>query len=538
MLYMKDGYVFYQRLQDLDQPRNWKKYYQSGMNEFNSISLAAQEVTYSDIAARLKSIGLAEQAKEINLLEEVFGVKGLGHLTLADYPKFIKILNEMMGLKDEYKNLLSRLKRSKGKERSPAAASYFDSRLRTAITESIRDFVNTDSSIEMIINGNYQAWAEKIDSIVRKSIDKAVKAMSNQKDKVGGEDVTIWKEAINLLQRTESQLNQFKNDIISRYNLNNIASNVFKWQEQRIKEGNIKSTRGLSTQVKTAMNLGEIGARSAAGFVQEYVASAMPTSFTVGSKGGGTLKSNITKTDNIKLFTATTEVDLDAIFEEMNTQINSLTLEDNRANIERFYNNYMLKMDDGFIVYENVKNYSLNENFRGFSFGGVQPLSELPAVLDRIGLNINGDDLVHKLYNTINGAIGEGQDESIKNDLSLTMSGAIANFLFDDWNSIGGSNDRAIHMFNLNGVLIPLSYLLMAMAESITTFQRQSSQYIKVDFTLPDSILYPEPVQAKSKFDVYDFWNKQRLDVEARSTFSIKFLGSFKNIIGSLLKAF
>ena len=49
MLYLKDGYVFYQRLQNPDQPEPWKKYYQSGLNEFNSIDVYTENITFTYI---------------------------------------------------------------------------------------------------------------------------------------------------------------------------------------------------------------------------------------------------------------------------------------------------------------------------------------------------------------------------------------------------------------------------------------------------------------------------------------------------------
>lgn len=531
MVYLKDGYVFYQRLNSPDGQQNWKNLYQSAMSDFSSMELGSYQTTYSDIADRLISAGQAEQAKERRLLQEIFGVN-IGNISLNEYPKFIKTINELMGLKDQFQNLIVKLRRNKGKERAPTAASYFDSYLSTAITKRLRGFIDTQKGMELIADGNYNGWIEELTGIIETSIEDAVKKMSEQKDKIDGEEVRIWAEAASLLQKTNGQLQQFKNDVFKRFNLQNVIREIFDWQTKRYQEQR-KTTRGLAKMVKGSMNMGEIGARSAAGFVEEYIVSSMQSM----SRDGGTLSSNMVKSDNIHLFSATVDISLDNIFQQLNDSLTGNSLEKNRGIIENFYNNYLGKIKDGFIVFENVKNYSLGNNFRGFSTGKSQPLSQLPSILNEIGLNIDGDSLVNLLYNTIGGAIGEDRQSYVRDQIRLSMSGAIANFLFDDWQMIGQSGDRSIHIFNLNGVLVPLSYLLISMGEAIKRVQRAPSDYFKVTFNMPGSILWPERVPMSDGENIYDYWEQQRQDVESRSTFSIKFLANFKSLLGQLIKA-
>ena len=531
MVYLKDGYVFYQRLNSPDGQQNWKNLYQSAMSDFSSMELGSYQTTYSDIADRLISAGQAEQAKERRLLQEIFGAN-IGNISLNEYPKFIKTINELMGLKDQFQNLIVKLRRNKGRERAPTAASYFDSYLSTAITKRLRGFIDTQKGMELIADGNYNGWMEELTEIIETSIEDAVKKISEQKDKIDGEEVRIWAEAASLLQKTNGQLQQFKNDVFKRFNLQNVIREIFDWQTKRYQEQR-KTTRGLAKTVKGSMNMGEIGARSAAGFVEEYIVSSMQSM----SRGGGTLSSNMVKSDNIHLFSATVDISLDNIFQQLNDSLTGNSLEKNRGIIENFYNNYLSKIKDGFIVFENVKNYSLGNNFKGFSAGTSQPLSQLPSILNEIGLNIDGDSLVNLLYNTIGGAIGEDRQSYVRDQIRLSMSGAIANFLFDDWQMIGQSGDRSIHIFNLNGVLVPLSYLLISMGEAIKRVQRAPSDYFKVTFNMPGSILWPERVPMSDGENIYDYWEQQRQDVESRSTFSIKFLANFKSLLGQLIKA-
>lgn len=531
MVYLKDGYVFYKRLNAADAQVNWKNLYQSAMSDFSSIELGAQQVTYSDISEKLIFAGQAEQNKERQLLRETFGIN-IDNLSLKDYPKFINAINELMGLKNQYRNLLSKLKANKKKERAPTAASYFDSYLSTAITNRLASFIDTQKGIEIIANGDYNTWMQKVTDLINLAIEDAVKKASQEKDKINGQEVQIWSEIVALLQKTNGQLEQFKSDVFKRFNLQNIIRDIFDWQTKRYQEQR-KTTTGLKKNVIASMQLGEIGARAADGFVAEYFGSSLQSM----AKGGGTLKSNMVKSDNIHLFSATVDINLDGIFQELNDSLTGRTLEGNRTIIENFYNDFLSKIKDGFVVFENVRNYSLGNNFRGFSAGSSQPLSKLPSVLDAIELNIDGEGLVNLLYNTIGGAIGEDRQSYIRDQTRLMMSSAIANFLFDDWQTIGQSGDRSIHIFNLDGVLVPLSYLLIAMGEAIRQVQRVPSDYFKVTFSMPGSILWPEKVPMSDGENIYDYWEQQRQDVESHSTFSIKFLANFKSLVKQLIKS-
>lgn len=535
MVYLKDGYVFYQRLNAPESQKNWKNLYQSAMNDFSSMESNIKKVKYSDIANELIRAGGAEQNKERQLIRDSFGIN-INNISLKEYPKFINTINELMGLKSQYQKLLKKLKTNKGKERSKTAASYFDGYLVTAISERLRRFIDTKTATSIIINGDYNKWTQKLTEIIDLAIEDAIKKMSQQKDIIDDEETTIWSEAILLLQKTNNQLNQFKNDIFKRYNLHNVIKNTFEWQTKRYQEKK-KTTRGLSTEVKKSTKLTERGNRSVSGFVQEYVVNSIQS---IGK--GGTLKSNIVKTDNVYLFSSSLDIDLDNLFQQLNNSITGRSLEENRKIIENFYVNYLDKISDGFIIYENVKNYSLGDSFEGFSGETKQHLSELPSILDNIGLNINGKELVSLLYNTISGSIGEGKKDYIREQVRLTTSAAIANFLFDDWKTIGKSGDRAIHIFNLDGVLIPLSYLLISMGEAINNIQRSPSQYFKITFNLPKEIKYfpkssgDEKIELEEGQSIYDYWKWQKQDVEKNSTFSIKFLANFKSLIKQLSK--
>jgi len=128
-------------------------------------------------------------------------------------------------------------------------------------------------------------------------------------------------------------------------------------------------------------------------------------------------------------------------------------------------------MDKGFIVYTNAKDYSLIKDkgdgsyfFKGFSAGEGITLGTLEGVIERTPGG--SADIIGQIINTLEGAIWEGERESLEAELCSKM----AYLLFDDVMTIGkdtAASNRAIHLTLLDGIYIPLSYMFYLMADAI-----------------------------------------------------------------------
>ena len=525
MVYLKDGYVFYKRLNAPEGQEKWKEIYQSAMNDFSNIELGVKKITYSNMAEKIISIGKIEQNKERKLIREIFGID-FSNLSIKDYPNFVKTINELVKLKQQYQQLLKKLESTEKKKYKKTILFDFDKKLVNTIIKKIRNFVNTKKSFEIIMEGNYNEWSEKIIQIINLAIEDTIDETLQKSDQNNFDD-KIWLDAINLLKKTEGQLQQFKNDIRKKYNLDNIIENTFKWQTQRYEKNRRKTTIGLSKNIRQNINLGDINSKNIVDFVKEYIVDS------VKFNNKGVKKNNASGNDNIILFSNSIEIDLDDIIQQFSNNFSDDILKNNKTAIEKFYDNYLNKINNSFIIFEKTKNLSPGSNFEEIS---NQSLSELPSFLDNIGLNIDGEGLVNLLYNSIQGSIGEKKQSYLQKQTRLMISSAIANFLFDDWKITGQFNDKSIHMFNFNGTLIPLSYLLIAIGETLKKIRRQPTSYFRVNFNLPDNILWPERIKVNKGENIYDYWNKQKQDVEIRSTFSIKFLMNFKSLIKQLSK--
>lgn len=545
MVSMKNGYVFYDRLKDSPDP-HWKKLYTTALNEFSNIKTVDAGYEIKDVGNRLIEFGNMEQQKEKRLLQEIFGISFLGPISLSDYPKFIKILNETIGLKDQYRNLLVRLtqkqkiKKKDKKSGSGTGAYYFMSYLTTAIRENLESFLSGNRSNNLILNGDYNTWEGEIRKRIEEAINDAVIKMSQQTDTIDGEEVQIWRDAINLLNRTDDILNQFKSDVFKRYNLNNVIKDLYKWkQDELVKDKKNKSTKGLSTKIGKSMGITN-NFSQVAGYIQEYIVAGMQSAAKGTSYGGGTLKSNMMKTDNIHLFSLEENIDLQTIFSQLNEELgSSSSLEESRVRLQKFYDNYLKKINDNFIIYENVKNYNLQgKRFGGFSGGSSMPVSILPDALSQMGYRKEAQALVHLLYNTISGAVGESNREDIVQNIRNIAASAVANFLFDDWNLIGKSSNNAIHIFNLDGVMVPLSYMMIAMGQAILDTEKNSTAYFRMKFHFPKEILYKNKIKVKHGESIYNYWDEQRADAEKNTTFTITFLSNFIGTLRSFLSAY
>ena len=83
--------------------------------------------------------------------------------------------------------------------------------------------------------------------------------------------------------------------------------------------------------------------------------------------------------------------------------------------------------------------------------------------------------------------------------------------MFDDvkFQGINSNDERVIHMLNLNGVQIPLSYYCLSLADAIrqSLIEKSSSHisdYVSVSISTPKNILYPVKINSTKETMVED----------------------------------
>lgn len=552
---VSNNYIFYDRLKKTNAPQAalWNKIGKNAESELErNIALLEVERSRNEIADVLLSQAAIEKKKEINFLKEVFEIDTI-QLNLNDYAVLINKLNELIGLKKKYKQLLTALNEGVGKtelqkktRRGYGAAAYFDSYLAKHLGDKISSAMRSQKNIDMIMSGDDAAFEEFISKIIDDSIEKTIEEIAEkQTDVIGGVKVHMWKDIIKILDETEEVLyGRFKSELYKRYNLDNVKKEIRKFITDKFKDK--KNLRGLKSTIRKSYNISTKAMRGVEGYIEEFFQAILPDNATITNKGtvitrrGTVLESNVAKTDTVSLYSADVDFNLRPLVDELNSAGHFHNLVETQEFLNNF-NNKLQSMPDNFVIYESVKKYAINsDNFGGFH-GGTVNIRDLQTMFRKTQNPIDVDKLMVTLLNTMNGAILTNGKE-VRKKLSYALSSSVATFLFDDWESIGNiDNERALHIFILNSVRVPLSYFLYALGTAIKRTQNDPTSLIKFSFNM-DEILYPDPIGQGENSEPFDtskgikgYWEEQKQKALEHANFSVTFLQNFNTLIEDLI---
>ena len=168
----------------------------------------------------------------------------------------------------------------------------------------------------------------------------------------------------------------------------------------------------------------------------------------------------------------------------------------------------------------------------GFSSGSAISLSTYQEITE----SKNADELIGAIANTIKGAVYEGKKS--EESLSKYIAEDIAIFLFDDARVLGKKMNEntanAIHLMNLNGIYIPLSYFLFLLAEAFKS--KDSEEYRNIFSPQIEnniSIKYPNGGEGAEGLDKWseDDWYRQRDDALDRVKIGAHFSKNFVEMV-------
>ena len=183
----------------------------------------------------------------------------------------------------------------------------------------------------------------------------------------------------------------------------------------------------------------------------------------------------------------------------------------------------LAQVNEGFVVMMSAKDYgkSTITKMGGFH-GGDYSLNNISALEQYVP---NMENVVFAVMNAGSGAIGANLD-----GVANSIAGAIGHLLFDDVASIGqipSGGGRAIHMFSLNGIFVPLSFFLSQVAQSMR--EVATSQMVKVKIKTASthySQLGPSTIEE---------WNNERDSTLAQAKISVNFFGKFLNVMNQII---
>lgn len=542
----------------------WEKIRSGGENYLNSINsfskLGKDEL--ADTASFLITLGNQERQKEIQLINMATGINNFYTDDLAGTKQFIKDFNEIIMGKDQFKYALDRIKASLNNsskktsdtsQRAPTIASWFTSYFRTNLSKNMQAFIN--KSKDSFNNIDFSSWDSQFTSIVQKSIDGAMKQMFTEVNK---QDASYGdKEQWTALYEGYNTILGFKSkfyDMINReLNLDSLKAKFKKQYDSQLKaKQNNKTHKGTTKFIDQTLNLSSgKKSRSIGGNVQEYVLDIIystlgGTSIKISDKGSTVITNKKAITDGAIIYSFEQELSFDAqkMVDLLNTELlDTQDLLDASNKMDNFWNKYLSKLNNSFIVYSNAKSYSLSSSFRGFGGGGQRSMKYAESILMENGIS-NASDLIVCAYNTMNGAVLSGSKNVILENLKANLAKSMANLLFDDWKTIGSqeSGTNALHVLTLEGIQIPLSAFLIAAGRAMQDVSNFSTSYFKVNIKLPTEVKYPVPISGLkteghlTNMDIWDAWEDQRQIAINNSGFEVKFLKNFKNLIAQFLE--
>lgn len=546
--HIEDGFVYYENLEDYmtQGPEHWRDLAYYAQNEL-TIPRHVTTKDFSSIGQELKELGEIERRKEIRLVAKALGVSP-NELLNDSVEKFIRNFNEILIGKRNYDNLLKRiddeLKRSDSdssyRARSPIITSYFATYFVNSFSDELLkvfkklDF-DADADYSKILRGKIE---KAFDRAVDAAIDKMGSAKENQHGISAGEE--MWSDIKEFYKNNPDFVKQIRGLVRANFSIEDFTKDV----ENMYKES--KMTREVfykkNLRKNGALNFyNEQKARSFGGRLAEFLFTAM-RSIGAGMSDSAVLGQDtaVAKADTLTVFSFNANINTAQILNSITnayTNNNSLkTLRDKLAQESKKFSN----LNDTFIIYTSDKTFTLGSGFKDLKDGGSQKLSAAADVLDQVGIG-NAEDFIGTMYSTLRGAMAAGMHEQLEEELRRALISAMLYLFFDDWETLGNDtgNTTVIHTFNLNGILYPLSALLVAAGTAIERAANDISvtginnSIIRIGFSDPGDIEFHD--KAVSFEEAYARFQEQRKIAYDSYTFHVTFLANVKDLLRNLI---
>lgn len=524
---LSQQYVFYERLKDDKQNSGL---YSTIQNSLNSVSLVVNDI--DSYASQLYAMAANELSKEKALLRNIFNIDlNIDLQNPSSVKQLIDTLNACLNLKSVYERNIELIK---SESNTKSVISYFP-------TYFIRAWKEKEDSIVGSIKSDWakgsknlsleeaaeQALDRRLPEVVELGIQMMFEAEPELRDAANPNAKNAYMQLINAIGKVQ-QSGSLANQLYSIYQLDELKNYLIQSMTKNKKPGRADK-KGLSGNL--VKNLGQRG-----GYTMEAIEN---TILNMVAKELNRRNPNITaaalhsgglnvKADNMMIF----NMDLNTVEKTLETS----EAVNRSRNIELFnnLNNQLKDFNNGYIVYTSDKNYILNQNFerRGGFAGESISLQTYEAIMSKVHGGM--DTFAGAILQTLQGAVG-GAD--LKKELESAIAQDVAYLLFDDFESIGVTTTNAIHIFNLNGILIPLSFFLFTLAQATAGISVSPSKLVKVSISTPK-------IKFETSAEQNDWqtshagaspWDEQRYEALASTKVNLNFLSNFRNLIRQYL---
>lgn len=482
---LADMYVYYERLK---QDGYTQLYYTVKKN------LGIQRGSLKELqktSENLRRMGAMEKAKETAFIQKVFRKPiSVDFDDRKSVKEFIDVLNEAMNFKDLYKrNLQLLLKTDKQKTTISYFPSYFiqawNAYSDTLWEKVASEFERTGRSLDIIFE---EQLKKDMNFLVVDSIERMFRAQPEL-----GQEAQQYADAykallgsIGTIDTPGSLAQQFK-DIYKLDALGDSLKKALKAEKEKISLESYKKA-GASKKFKDSLKVqqgqrGGIALEAIENLCVQVISQMKINGKVETIRGGG----YGIKPDNMYLYGIDAGPIVDVLERIKDT--------DREHNIEKAeeINKYLQTLDDGFIIYSNAKNYTMSTKFfkeSGFSAGAEISAQTYLEVMKKVNKNVR--TFIGVMINSMKGAVGENMD--LYDTVCQNLAQDIAMMLFDDYETVGKdlrkTGVKSIHIMDLNGVFLPLSFFLDLMARAIDEIGRTPEELVKVEYRTPKKIKY------------------------------------------------
>lgn len=420
------------------------------------------------------------------------------------------------------------------------AGGLMISQLETTIKALIAE--DTNGVEERIQQAIHQIVTEGVQNTLKNTVEKYYQKQYENARRYAAQDqsyekeVQVYQEILTGL--TEMQNSNFTNPLLRGIYDNLKIDEVIKGIEnsvslskKRVRRGDswFKKTKGGRIQNVTSAidknmvtivptirgTVNEFAIQAAGQAIVGMETSGNDVTITIKHTGDSKYKA---KPDAVVIASYKTTIDADAIGNKLIEGLNSKATEydkddrgiiQNRIANRRRINEFINKTQDmGLDVnFDNQKTSKLQSmsngkviKFAGFSAGTAIPFRQLNTIMSstsgKFDSDIGGRTFLRALLNTPNFAVGSGANQEY---VKIALAKALSAMLFDDFNQIGaelsengGSN--YIHTLTLNNIVVPYSYFLQEMGQSLVNLGTPDARNIfNVKLTgIPRKALYPD----------------------------------------------
>lgn len=521
------------------------------INNYSSMKLRYVMWQYAE---SLRNMAKVEREKEDAYMKEISG----NTMSSPAGQMFLKHYNEIVQGQKQFSEIINRLiiaidKGNEGKKnRAPSMSVWFVN----YFNESVNNNIN---NIDLDKLDNDEFWDEFWHKVMEEALDKTFTTFDEKKDPMNGTK-EYYKGVADFLKNNPAFYDFLKSYLK--------LDTVMKFAEEQLKsQGTLKNTNVdhiYQVRKGSYTKKGETFARLIGGLVEEFVGNAKPQielnpSYKKGrSVSGQVIRSNKGPTDAVLLSQSVVTVDPNKVLDSIQKAANDETqakIAQNFKDLDKKLNRQ--KYSDLFVIYTSNKLYAMGKHFEELGgFTKTSNIMNIKQLINQANLGDNllgtpgrlGQEIIALYLNTTPGAAlsDKAHVANIRESLSIIISAVAANLLFSDWYAIGKeyTGARRLHIFDLDGIYVPLSYILEGLAQAMENYG-ESGVYngpIEVrNFKTPKNILYPKPptkdadrygLEKISKPDDFNqFWLKQREDARSQSEFTIHILTDFKKII-------